>query len=354
MMGMAESQIMKNWEHQDSPLVSIVCATYNHECYIGDAIEILLKQETIFSFEIIIHDDASTDKTVEIIENYAKQYPTIIKPIYQKENQLSQYIARIFFQNKSSLHETNFFTDAIACAKGEYIAFCEGDDYWTEPKKLQIQIDEMKKHPECNMSFHPGIYRWVNGSKPDKIVSQYSSFNKVFTPSEIILGGGEFCLTSSLMVKKKVFEVLPKWFHEVLAGDYFIQMLSALEGGALYINKIMSVNRAYAPGSWSEKIANNEDYFYNFYSLLIKSLEHMNVHTNLEYENEFNYLKRRICIYMCRSLVLSVKNRKKAFAQYENILNYKDKMMWYLVYRSKRLCKLAYSLRNSVLNYSNK
>lgn len=107
--------------------VSIICITYNHENYIEDAIKGFLMQETSFSYEILIHDDASTDHTVQIIQKYVKQYPSLIRPIYQSENQYSKGI--------------NILSEYIyPQAKGKYIALCEGDDYWTDPPETPKTI----------------------------------------------------------------------------------------------------------------------------------------------------------------------------------------------------------------------
>ncbi|MCQ2378325.1 MAG: glycosyltransferase [Victivallaceae bacterium] len=123
------------------PAVSICCITYNHEKYIRDALEGFLMQKTDFPFEILIHDDASTDGTADIIREYEAKYPDIIKPIYQTENQYSQ--------GKFIWCEFQF-----PCAKGKYIALCEGDDFWTDQRKLQIQYDFMESHPDYSMCFH--------------------------------------------------------------------------------------------------------------------------------------------------------------------------------------------------------
>ncbi len=115
--------------------VSICCAAYNHEKYIKQTLDGFLMQKTNFEFEVIINDDASPDGTADIIREYAERYPEIIKPIYQTENQLSKgvVISRdILFANSS----------------GEYIAICEGDDYWTDPNKLQKQVDFLDNNPD--------------------------------------------------------------------------------------------------------------------------------------------------------------------------------------------------------------
>jgi glycosyltransferase involved in cell wall biosynthesis len=118
----------------NDPLVSICCITYNQEKYIGDTIDGFLMQRTNFPFEIIVHDDASTDGTAEIVGKYATQYPDIIRPILQKENQWSKGI----YASPTYVWPQ---------AKGKYIALCEGDDYWTDPLKLQKQVDFLESHP---------------------------------------------------------------------------------------------------------------------------------------------------------------------------------------------------------------
>ena len=336
MMDRTETQIMENWSYQEPPLVSIACVTYNHEKYIADAIESFLKQKTNFPFEIIIHDDASTDTTAEIIRNYVKKYPNLIKPIFQKENQFSQ-------------PGKNGQVIAISYAKGEYIALCEGDDYWIDAEKLQIQIDEMRKHPECDLSFHPALRRCAQGKKRDKIISKHSSYNKVFSTREAILGAAGFCPTASCIIKKSIFESLPEWFREVPIGDYFLQILGSLKGGLIYIDRVMSVYRVGLSGSWSERMSKDEDYVYDYVVKILKSLQDVNLFTNNKYLHEFNIIIHKVCFSMCRNPVLSFEKRKKIFDNNKSRFNFKNKMLWYLIFRNNQLCKLTYDLRNYIL-----
>lgn len=118
-------------------IVSICCATYNHQKYIRDAIESFLMQKTTFPFEILIHDDASTDGTADIIREYEAKYPDIIKPIYQTENQYSRGI-------------NPYLAFVYPRAQGKYIALCEGDDYWIDPLKLQKQVDYLERNPHVS------------------------------------------------------------------------------------------------------------------------------------------------------------------------------------------------------------
>ena len=129
----SQDEITKNWLGV-LPIVSICCPTFNHENYIAQALDGLLMQETNFPFEILVHDDASTDGTTNIIKSYQKKYPVIIKPMYQTVNQ---------YQQGRSILEIN-----QARAQGKYIAGCEGDDYWIDPYKLQKQVDFLESNPE--------------------------------------------------------------------------------------------------------------------------------------------------------------------------------------------------------------
>lgn len=123
------------------PLVSIRCLVYNHEPYLRQCLDGFVMQKTTFPFEAIVHDDASTDGSAAIIREYAEKYPDIIKPIYESENQWS----------KGTI---NIIMDAAVHPSSKYIATCEGDDYWTDPYKLQLQVDFLESHPDFFLSSH--------------------------------------------------------------------------------------------------------------------------------------------------------------------------------------------------------
>ena len=125
-------------------LVAIQCAVYNHEPYLRQCLDGFVMQKTNFRFVAIVHDDVSTDNSAAIIREYAEKYPDIIKPIYEKENQWSKH--------DGSLERVLDKAFKATCAK--YVAWCEGDDYWTDPFKLQKQVDFMEAHPECTVTFH--------------------------------------------------------------------------------------------------------------------------------------------------------------------------------------------------------
>lgn len=137
--------------------VSIICNAYNQESYLEKAIESMLVQKTSFDYEIIIHDDVSTDGTVDIIRKYVTAYPEKIKVIYEQKNQYSQ--------------GADFITEVIKdIAKGKYIAMCEGDDFWIDENKLQLQRDALENHPECDMCACWGCTVTEDGKRDRKSV----------------------------------------------------------------------------------------------------------------------------------------------------------------------------------------
>ena len=140
MIQRTEQEIMENWSQGHTPVVCIWCVAYNHKNYVGEAIDGFLMQETNFPIEIWIHDDASTDGTREIIEHYQSCYPGIIKTIFQTKNQWS-----------AGKKPSSFL---YGKSKAKYIAFCEGDDYWTDPTKIQKQVNFLEAHPEYVISGH--------------------------------------------------------------------------------------------------------------------------------------------------------------------------------------------------------
>jgi len=146
------------------PVVSICCITFNHVKYIRSCLDGFVMQKTTFPFEVLIHDDASTDGTQDIIREYQQKFPEIIKPIYQKEN---------LYSKNMDVNSFNFER-----VRGKYVALCEGDDYWTDEDKLQIQVDFMESHPECSVCFHPVSVVWEDSSEPDRIFpSRKDRFN---------------------------------------------------------------------------------------------------------------------------------------------------------------------------------
>ncbi len=273
MLDKNEKEIMQKWPKEGKPLVTICCITYNQEKYIEQTIKSFLMQETDFPFEIIIHDDASTDNTPNIMKKYAEKYPSIIRTIFQTENQYSQG------------HDMDSFIWNIA--KGDYLAICEGDDYWTDPQKLQIQTTKMKEHPECHISFHATLETMNDATEslnPHPRAKHYEK-EQIFDSRTVLAGGGSFMQTPSLMLYKDVVDNLPDFYYAAPAGDYPIQFLGSLNGGALYINRIMAVYRVGADGSWRKSIEDPDKYI-KFQTEWVDSYLKINEYYDQKYQKE--------------------------------------------------------------------
>lgn len=249
--------------------VSIICNTYNHGLYIKDALESFVNQQTTFLYEVLIHDDASTDNTVSIIKEYQKRYPDIIKPIFQKEN---KYL--LGGENIVSKYQ-------IPRAKGKYLAICEGDDFWTDNHKLQKQYDVLEKHPEIDMCAH--CVEEIDGVSGEHIrfISPLSSDGLLSTKS-VISGGGAFLGTSSLFYRKKI-EQRPPLFRDLYKIDYTLQVSGALRGGTYYLSECMSVYRYLTPGSWTINMSKDLKKRIKHKKTMRKVLKQINIDSERKY-----------------------------------------------------------------------
>lgn len=310
-------------------MVSVVCIAFNHERYIKDAIDGFLMQETDFPIEIVIHDDASTDATQEIIRAYADQYPSLIRPVLQTVNQFSQGKACLLL--------------AASYAKGEYVALCEGDDYWTDPLKLAIQVEEMRKHPQCDISFHSAVMRYGDRSAPDETFCRHAQENKIFTTSHIILGDGAFMPTASLCLTRKFLDDMldPRdSFFSTFLYDYFLQVFGSLQGGALFISREMSVYRFMSSGSWTETMTTDDGYYLNWMSRNIHAIQRANFLTEDRYSKEFEVIIKRRHGAILRSQLLPLTARTEYYWERKQEIGFLNVILWNTVYRHGRINRM--------------
>lgn len=315
-----------------APLVSICCIAYNHEEYLRQSIESFLMQETSFPYEIVIHDDASTDGTANIIREYEEKYPEIIRPIYQTENQYSK-------ENMLP------FLTTLRAAKGKFIAICEGDDYWTDPLKLQKQIAEMMRNPDCAISFHPAVIKWDDGMHDDELICYHSKKGRIFPIEEVIRGGGSsFIPTASIIFSSTVIPRIISFFtysENYPYGDYFIQILGAESGGALYLSDIMSVYRKNVIGSYSETLEKRDPAFLS--SQVVSTLEsyrEIDEFTGLKYSDLFAYMQRSFILHVLLSPTYDDKKvHEQVLAYYWNNSTISNSRIWNVVFRYPSIVK---------------
>ena len=260
-------------------LVSIFCITYNHEKYIRKALEGFVRQETNFNYEVLVHDDASTDGTSGIIKEFEEKYPDIIKPIYQSENQ---------YQNGGGI--TPRFL--LPRAKGKYIAFCEGDDFWTDSNKLQIQADALKINCECSICFNAVELTDIEGRGRGIMLPLESKLGNGVIPSIAYLAfvafpGAFQCMSfqlSGCMVRRKdlqeYYKEDPVFRKEFDVGDLPLFLYMGMKGDAYYIDSCMSCYRTGNSNSWAGRMQESMEKKLRHYEIECSGLEAFDTYSN--------------------------------------------------------------------------
>ena len=216
--------------------VSVMTTTYNHEKYIGQAIDSVLAQQTDFQWEQIVAEDCSTDDTRAIVQDYQQRFPEHIKPILRDRN----------------IGRRQNFLEAFRTCQGEYIAILEGDDYWTSPHKLQRQVEFLDTHPDYAICFHAVETRDEAGLQPPKVVR---APRPRYTLDDLL--EQNVIPTCSVMFRNHLFDSFPAWYLQAPAGDWPLHVLNAEHGDIGYIDEVMAVYRVHAGGVWSPKVSSD-------------------------------------------------------------------------------------------------
>jgi len=216
------------------PKVSVVTVTYNHERYIESAVRSVLEQNTTFPIEYLVSDDCSTDGASEILKALEKEYPGRMIMLLREKN------------FKGALN----FSDTYAKCAGEYVAFLEGDDYWTNSYKLQCQVDWMDAHPDCPLCFHPTSYVDEIG-RP--IRKQYPEEPKRFYTLDDMMVQN-WAQIGSVMLRRELMPEIPPWFSELLLGDWPLFILMARFGDLCCLPETMLAYRIHPNSHWSSRL----------------------------------------------------------------------------------------------------
>lgn len=232
----SETEIMANWKIPGPPVVSICCATFNHASYVKDALHGFLCQETSFPFEIIIRDDASTDGTAQIVLDYVSRYPHIVRAVFETENQLSR-----------GVRPSHVWADL---AEGEYIALCEGDDFWLIPYKLQRQVDLLESHPGAVMSVAGTDFYQQVGENLEYLETHFGNGKALQFFDDI---KHQYFHTSTYVIRAGVFkEVIRKYFlGQFLLGDTGLRFILISRGPFVLLPEVVSVYRMTGKGIWT-------------------------------------------------------------------------------------------------------
>ena len=251
-------------------LVTVFCLAYNHEKYIRTTFEGFVKQKTSFKFKVLVHDDCSTDSTPEIIREYMEKYPDLFEAIFQEEN---QYQKGIDIEDKFVFPKLD----------GKYVAVCEGDDYWTDPNKLQMQVDYMEKHPDCTLCTHNTEKIFENGDSTGSTFNP-SRRDKDYDMKDIILSEpSAYFHFSSFMWRNETLRHKNPAFDIEGIGDYPMALYFASIGYIHYIPKVMSHYRLNSIGSWSSKMDADNSKKVKQHKNIIKGLKSIDEYTNHKY-----------------------------------------------------------------------
>lgn len=219
-----------------SPLVSVCVPTYQHAEYIVQCLDGILAQEVAFPIEILIGEDQSSDGTREICISYADKYPDKIRLFLNDREDV------IYFDGRPSGRAN--FLNLLSEARGEFVAICEGDDYWTDNSKLEQQVAILRKFQECSFVFHNASI--VGGFRDGGDFS--IGLSEGVYGIELIIGQTWFVPTQSILFRKDSLE-MGDWIKHIFNCDWGIQLMLAARSPYYYINKIMSVYRLHEKGT---------------------------------------------------------------------------------------------------------
>ena len=265
--------------------VSIICMTYNQQNYIEQTLKGFIEQKTNFPYEVIVHDDASTDNTPEIIKKYVDMYPQIFKTVTQNTNQYSQ-----------GIHLLQVIQEKVfPLTEGKYIAFCEGDDYWCDENKLQMQYDALNHHLNCSFSTHATIKIKISGCK---LPSRFPPINlKTGTLSSDLIMHKELTTnpwifqTSSFFIRREVFQnYLTKgseFWRYFPVGDKPMLMYCLTEGDCFYIDNEMSHYRTNA--GVMKGINSHKDIKVTFNQKFMEGYKAFDKYSSGKYKDDIDY-----------------------------------------------------------------
>jgi len=246
-------------------MVSICCLTYNHQKFIRKALDGFLMQKTDFNIEIIMHDDASTDGTREIIEAYTAKYPQLFRLVFQPKN---------LYTSGTSIYQ--IYTEHVfPIAKGKYLAICEGDDYWTDLMKLQKQIDFLEQNSDYSICFHNA---GSEGDRPTDFREYEKYYSKMFSKKHIFsfqdLIRENFILNCTVVYRNSISS-FTDIFDDCIFPDWPLHLIYAQTGKIIFLDDLMAVHFKHENGMWEGKtIETRTNGIYLFYIGLLRYFQH--------------------------------------------------------------------------------
>jgi glycosyltransferase involved in cell wall biosynthesis len=216
------------------PRVSVLITAYQHDRYIARAIEGVLEQDGEVTFELLVGDDGSTDATRDIISRYAAAHPGLIHPYFPDSNLGGS--GKVLFDR------------LIKRSRGTYIAYLDGDDYWTAPEKLSRQAAHLDTHPECAMCFHNVLVHFEDASRADALYNAEAQAHHV-TVRDLL--AANLVASCSPVHRRETLDPLPEWYFDLPWGDWPLHFLAARQGEIHYLPEVMGVYRIHSEGMYT-------------------------------------------------------------------------------------------------------
>ena len=314
---------------QNEVRVTVVCITYNHEKYIDKCLRGIVMQKTDFPFEAIVYDDASPDGTAEIIKKYENEYPEIIKPFYQKDNTFKRHY--------------NKYHDIYALAKGDYLAICEGDDFWTDPYKLQKQFDFMEAHPDYSLCGTSAYLAREDDTFMPEMFSVEGGSREIPT-GEII---DDWCMaTASLFYRKDKRVVDIPYMGNCSNGDYATAVYLALNGRVYYIDEPTCAYRIMSIGSFSYRSRSDPEFYRKVRTAYLEMLERIDEFSEYKYTDIIKNKIDHDYFEMCRALG-DYKGAKKAEKRFKELSLF-EKSKLYVKYKFPKAIRFVRKARGQI------
>ena len=304
--------IEHQWPDKLKPTVTIRCITYNHAPYIDKCIQGFLAQRTTFPVEIIIHDDASNDGTAEIVRGYLERHPRLIRGILQPKNLHSQGIPKDQF--------------IAPLTRGDYIAVCEGDDYWVDPLKLERQVRAMKQNPGCDLCIHKAT-EFHQDTGEERIIGVCCDSDCVIDVKDIVTKRFGMIPTASALITRRAMRELQDYEASrpwLTVGDIYLFFFGAKRGGAVYINETMSVYRAFAPNSWNDRIRKDPDMLLQHRKARIRSFRELDQLTDGAFRDSLRAANRQLARHILRDGRISYSRRMRFYLRNADLLGWNE------------------------------
>lgn len=262
--------------------VSICCMVYNQAQYVEDMLRGIFMQEVDFDYEVIIHDDASTDGTVEILKKYKERYPDVIELLLEEENQYSKGV----FISKNILYP---------CVKGKYLILLEGDDYWIYEGKLQAQYDLMEMHPEVSLCYHNALVHDMSKDEMNLCICKQKT--GYISDTDIICANHGWYPTASSFCRADYLMEQPNLLPAT--GDEGIRTYMACRGKVYFIDRVWSVYRQFSEGSFNDRYRKDIGLARNYNKKLIQYFLDFNEYSGRRFEKKiYDRLKDSLVEYI--------------------------------------------------------